>query len=94
HREITTTARENRSIPQLTGTRPHGSTPWATAISTISKTQKISFIDTVGAKAFVARAKELEAKFGDQFAVPGLLEEMASKGETFYGRFGTQAAAA
>lgn len=54
----------------------------------------LSFIDTVGAKAFVARAKELEAKFGDQFAVPGLLEEMASKGETFYGRFGTQAAAA
>ena len=54
----------------------------------------LSFIDTVGAKAFVARAKELEAKYGDQFAVPGLLEEMASKGETFYGRFGTQAAAA
>ena len=54
----------------------------------------LSFIDTIGAKAFVARAGELEAKYGDQFAVPALLKEMAEKGETFYGRFGTQAAAA
>ena len=54
----------------------------------------LSFIDTVGAKAFVKRAGELEAKYGDQFAVPALLKEMAEKGETFYGRFGSQAAAA
>lgn len=50
----------------------------------------LSFIDTVGAKAFVKRAGELEAKYGDQFKVPGLLREMAEKGETFYGRFGAK----
>ena len=27
----------------------------------------LSYIDTIGAKAFVARAKELEAAYGDQF---------------------------
>ena len=54
----------------------------------------LSFIDTVGAKAFVKRAEELEAKYGDQFKVPALLKEMAEKGETFYGRFGTKEAAA
>ena len=54
----------------------------------------LSYIDTIGAKAFVARAGELEAQYGDQFAVPALLKEMAEKGETFYGRFGTQAEAA
>ncbi|MFY0638266.1 3-hydroxyacyl-CoA dehydrogenase NAD-binding domain-containing protein [Maricaulis maris] len=50
----------------------------------------LSYIDTIGAKAFVARAKELEATYGDQFAVPDLLVEMAEKGETFYGRFGAK----
>lgn len=54
----------------------------------------LSFIDTIGAKAFVTRAKELEAAYGDQFKVPALLEEMAEKGETFYGRFGAPAAVA
>lgn len=54
----------------------------------------LSFIDTVGAKAFVKRAEELEARYGDQFKVPALLKEMAEKGETFYGRFGTKEAAA
>ncbi len=54
----------------------------------------LSYIDTIGAKAFVARAKELEAQYGEQFAVPDLLEEMAGKGETFYGRFGAPAAVA
>ena len=54
----------------------------------------LSYIDTIGAKAFVARAKELEAAYGDQFKVPALLVEMAEKGETFYGRFGAPAAVA
>lgn len=54
----------------------------------------LSFIDTVGAKAFVKRADELEKAYGEQFAVPALLREMAKKGETFYGRFGKEAAAA
>jgi 3-hydroxyacyl-CoA dehydrogenase / enoyl-CoA hydratase / 3-hydroxybutyryl-CoA epimerase len=54
----------------------------------------LSYIDTIGAKPFVARAKELEAAYGDQFKVPALLVEMAEKGETFYGRFGAPAAVA
>lgn len=47
----------------------------------------ISFIDTVGAKAFVDRADALKAKYGEPFEVPQLLRDMADKGETFYGRF-------
>ena len=54
----------------------------------------LSFIDTVGAAAFVKRADELAKAYGEQFAVPALLREMAKKGETFYGRFGKEAAAA
>lgn len=54
----------------------------------------LSFIDTVGAAAFVKRADELAKAYGEQFAVPALLREMAEKGETFYGRFGNEAAAA
>ena len=48
----------------------------------------ISFIDTVGAKTFVARADELLEAYGPQFEVPKLLREMAKSGETFYGKFG------
>ena len=47
----------------------------------------LSFIDTIGAKAFVDRADALKAKYGAPFEVPALLRDMASKGETFYGRF-------
>ena len=54
----------------------------------------LSFIDTVGAKAFVTRADELAKAYGEQFAVPALLREMGKKGETFYGRFGKDAVAA
>ncbi len=48
----------------------------------------ISFIDTIGAKQFVARADELAKAYGPQFEVPKLLREMAKSGETFYGKFG------
>ena len=48
----------------------------------------ISFIDTVGAKTFVARADELLEAYGPQFEVPKLLREMAKSGETFYSKFG------
>jgi len=54
----------------------------------------LSFIDTIGTAAFVKRADELAEAYGEQFAVPALLREMAKKGETFYGRFGGEAAAA
>ncbi|XBQ15402.1 MAG: 3-hydroxyacyl-CoA dehydrogenase NAD-binding domain-containing protein [Oceanicaulis sp.] len=47
----------------------------------------LSFIDTVGAAKFVARADELKAKYGKPFEVPQLLRDMAAKNETFYGRF-------
>ena len=53
----------------------------------------ISFIDTIGAKAFVARADELLESYGPQFEVPKLLREMGKTGETFYGKFGRKAAA-
>jgi 3-hydroxyacyl-CoA dehydrogenase/enoyl-CoA hydratase/3-hydroxybutyryl-CoA epimerase len=53
----------------------------------------LSFIDTIGAKAFVARADALAKDHGAPFDVPALLREMAKKGETFYGRFGGKQAA-
>jgi len=54
----------------------------------------ISFIDTIGAKAFVKRADELAKAYGEQFEVPDLLRDMAKSGETFYGKFGRKAKAA
>ena len=47
----------------------------------------LSWIDRVGAAAFVARADELAERYGDQFSVPDLLREMAASGDTFYARF-------
>ena len=52
----------------------------------------ISFIDTIGAKAFVKRADVLRDAYGEQFEVPALLRDMAESGETFYGKFGRKAA--
>ena len=54
----------------------------------------LSFIDTIGAKAFVEKADQMAKDFGEPFKVPGLLRDMAAKGETFYGRFGGKQAAA
>ncbi len=48
----------------------------------------LSFIDGMGLKAFVARARELAALHGPRFAPPERLVEMAEKGQTFYGTFG------
>lgn len=47
----------------------------------------LSYIDGIGAAAFVKRAKELQKKYGAQFKAPKLLLDMAEKGETFYDRF-------
>jgi 3-hydroxyacyl-CoA dehydrogenase/enoyl-CoA hydratase/3-hydroxybutyryl-CoA epimerase len=47
----------------------------------------LSYIDGMGVKKFVALAKSLRKKFGDQFKAPKLLIGMAEKGETFYERF-------
>lgn len=43
----------------------------------------LQFINSYGLKAFIARAKELEAKYGERFAVPALLVSMAEKGQIF-----------
>jgi len=47
----------------------------------------LSYIDFMGTKKFVELCHKLAAKYGPRFTPPKLLEEMAAKGETFYGRF-------
>ena len=47
----------------------------------------LSYIDGIGAKAFVKIAKKLQKKYGAEFKAPKLLLDMAEKGETFYQRF-------
>jgi 3-hydroxyacyl-CoA dehydrogenase/enoyl-CoA hydratase/3-hydroxybutyryl-CoA epimerase len=47
----------------------------------------LSYIDFMGTKLFVDLCQKLEKKYGDRFAPPKLLLDMAAKGETFYGRF-------
>ncbi|MBW8304719.1 MAG: enoyl-CoA hydratase/isomerase family protein, partial [Brevundimonas sp.] len=54
----------------------------------------ITMIDQTGLKAFVAQADDYAARYGDRFKVPQLLRDMAAKGETFYGKFAGQKAAA
>ncbi len=52
-----------------------------------------SWLDILGAAKAVEICDALTAKFGDRFATPALLREMANKGETFYGRFDAAKAA-
>ncbi|MGC2780489.1 MAG: 3-hydroxyacyl-CoA dehydrogenase NAD-binding domain-containing protein [Bradyrhizobium sp.] len=54
----------------------------------------LSYIDFMGTKKFVELCHKYTAKYGSRFAPPKLLEEMAAKGETFYGRFPPKKAAA
>ncbi|MBI3276088.1 MAG: enoyl-CoA hydratase/isomerase family protein [Methylocystis sp.] len=54
----------------------------------------LSYIDGLGARAFVAICDHFTKKYGKRFAPPPLLRDMAKKGETFYGRFGPKAKAA
>jgi 3-hydroxyacyl-CoA dehydrogenase/enoyl-CoA hydratase/3-hydroxybutyryl-CoA epimerase len=54
----------------------------------------LSYIDGMGAKAFVALCDGLAAKHGPRYEPPPLLREMAAKGESFYGRFGARQQAA
>jgi 3-hydroxyacyl-CoA dehydrogenase/enoyl-CoA hydratase/3-hydroxybutyryl-CoA epimerase len=51
----------------------------------------ISYIDGMGAKAFVDLCNQLTKKYGDRFKPCKLLRDMAKKGETFYRRFPPQA---
>jgi 3-hydroxyacyl-CoA dehydrogenase/enoyl-CoA hydratase/3-hydroxybutyryl-CoA epimerase len=54
----------------------------------------LSYIDTMGTKAFVELCRRLEKSLGERFAPAKLLVDMAAKGETFYGRFAGRRAAA
>ena len=52
----------------------------------------ISYIDGMGTAKFLELTNKLAEKYGEQFKAPRLVEEMAAKGETFYGRFQSGAA--
>jgi 3-hydroxyacyl-CoA dehydrogenase/enoyl-CoA hydratase/3-hydroxybutyryl-CoA epimerase len=54
----------------------------------------LSYIDFMGTKTFVDLCHKLEKKYGSRFTPPKLLEDMAAKGETFYGRFAPKKAVA
>ncbi len=53
-----------------------------------------SWLDILGAGRAVEICRGLSAQFGPRFHAPALLREMAEKGQTFYGRFGGEKAAA
>ncbi len=53
-----------------------------------------SWLDIIGAARAVEICRGLTAQFGPRFHTPALLREMAEKGQTFYGRFGGETAAA
>ena len=54
----------------------------------------LSWLDIIGTPYAAERCDQLAAAYGDRFACPALLREMAEKGQTFYGRFGPEAAQA
>ncbi len=54
----------------------------------------LSLIDGVGAKAFVARAKDLASKYGPRFEPGAGLTAMAEKGESFYAKYAPKQRAA
>ncbi|WP_299958120.1 3-hydroxyacyl-CoA dehydrogenase NAD-binding domain-containing protein [uncultured Roseobacter sp.] len=54
----------------------------------------LSWLDMIGAPYAAERCDALTEAFGDRFACPDLLREMAAKNQTFYGRFSKTAAAA
>ncbi|WP_436397944.1 3-hydroxyacyl-CoA dehydrogenase NAD-binding domain-containing protein [Roseobacter sp. S98] len=54
----------------------------------------LSWLDMLGASYAAERCDQLSEAFGPRFSCPDLLREMASKNQSFYGRFGAQAAAA
>ncbi|WP_411956664.1 3-hydroxyacyl-CoA dehydrogenase NAD-binding domain-containing protein [Paracoccus homiensis] len=52
------------------------------------------WLDMLGAARAVEICDGLTERHGDRFKAPALLREMAEKGESFYGRFGSKAQAA
>ena len=59
-----------------------GFAPWSGGV--------ISLMDSIGIAAFVADLDRMTKAYGERFAPPQLLRDMAAKGETFYGRFGVK----
>ena len=53
-----------------------------------------SWLDIIGAPYAAERCDQLQARFGDRFACPALLREMADKNQSFYTRFAAPAKAA
>ena len=53
-----------------------------------------SWLDMMGAARAVEICDHLTEAYGDRFAAPALLRDMAAKGESFYGRFGAKKKAA
>lgn len=53
-----------------------------------------SWLDIIGTPYAAERCDELTEQFGDRFATPALLREMADMGQSFYGRFDKSAKAA
>lgn len=51
-----------------------------------------SWLDIIGTPYAAERCDQLEAKYGERFKCPDLLREMAEKGQSFYGRFGSNVA--
>ena len=47
----------------------------------------LSWLDIIGTPYAAERCDQLAEAYGDRFACPPLLREMADKGQTFYGRF-------
>ncbi|MDF1716358.1 MAG: 3-hydroxyacyl-CoA dehydrogenase NAD-binding domain-containing protein [Antarcticimicrobium sp.] len=54
----------------------------------------LSWIDIIGTPYAAERCDQLTEAYGERFACPPLLREMAEKGQTFYGRFNPEAKAA
>ncbi len=63
-----------------------GFAPWSGGI--------ISLMDAIGLPKFVEELDRMTKLYGDRFAPPQLLRDMATKGETFYGRFDKKTAKA
>jgi len=53
-----------------------------------------AYLDMFGAEYAAERCDQLQAAYGDRFACPPLLREMAENGESFYQRFNPNAAQA
>ncbi|MAW08423.1 MAG: 3-hydroxyacyl-CoA dehydrogenase [Halobacteriovoraceae bacterium] len=54
----------------------------------------LSWLDIIGTPYAAERCDQLAEAYGDRFACPPLLREMAEKGQSFYGRFAPEADAA